>query len=78
MPLLTQEQRLVRISGKRTSSQRTIFLDLVNNPQDYKGYIVYITAIDDDEKYAPFEEPKKFYFNEDGEWQTSDFFDGYL
>jgi len=35
---------------------------------------VYLTEIDSDEKYDPFEEPKKFYFNEGGKWQSADFF----
>lgn len=68
-------QRLLKVSGKKTSSNRALFLDLINNPQNYKGYIVYITDIDWDEKYVPFEEPKKFYFNEGGIWQSSDFID---
>lgn len=66
-------EKLLKVSGKRTSANRALFLDLVNNAQKYKGYIVYITEIDWDEKYVPFEEPKKFYFNEGGNWQSSDF-----
>ena len=66
---------LLKVSGQRTSANRALFLDLLNNSQNYKGYIVYITEIDSDEKYTPFEEPRKFYFNEGGQWQTSDFVD---
>jgi hypothetical protein len=64
--------RFMLISGKRTSSNREIFLELSSNPAKYRGYIVYITEVDDDELYFPFEEPRKFYFNEGGEWQSSD------
>lgn len=80
MALLTQQQRLIRISGRASSSQRAIFFDLINNPDEYKGYIVYISEVDDcePEKYAPFKEAKKFYFNEDGQWQSSDFYKGHL
>ena len=56
-------EKFIRLSGKRTSTQRTLFLDMINNPDNYKGYVVYLTEIDSDEKYDPFEEPKKFYFN---------------
>lgn len=69
-----QFEKLLKVSGKRTSSNRAVFLDLVNNSQNYKGYIVYLTEIDSDEIFEPFTEPKKFYFNEGGFWQTSDFF----
>jgi hypothetical protein len=68
-----QYNRLLKISGKRTSSNRSLFFDLINNPQNYKGYIIYLTEVDEDELYTPFEEPKKFYFNEGGLWQNSDF-----
>lgn len=68
--------KFFKISGKRNSSQRNLFFDLINNKQNYKGYIIYLTEIDEDERYPPFEEPKKFYFNEGGQWQSSDFNNG--
>ena len=61
------------VSGKRTSSQRTMFLDMVNNPEKYKGYIVYLTEVDEDELYKPFEKFGTFYMNEGGSWQMTDF-----
>lgn len=64
----------MRISGKETSTQRSLFLDLVNNPQNYKGYIVYLTEIDNDQIYFPFDKAKKFYFNESGIWHESPFY----
>lgn len=62
------------VSGKRTSSQRAQFLDYVNNGQDYEGCIIYLTEIDGDEIYQPFDQIDKFYFNEDGFWYVSQFF----
>lgn len=72
MTSLTYE-RFRHISGKRTSSQRSLFLDMANNPQNYKGYIVYLKDIDDDEIYQPFDHAKTFYMNEGGTWQSADF-----
>ena len=66
---------IIKISGSRTSSQRTLFLDMVNSPQNYKGYIIYLTEIDLDEIYGVFDNPKKFYFNQLGTWHESNFFD---
>jgi len=62
------------VSGRRTSSQRSQFLDYVNNPQDYEGCIIYLTEIDPDETYGEFDQADKFYFNEDGIWYVSQFF----
>lgn len=62
------------ISGRRTSSQRSQFLDYVNNPLDYEGCIVYLTEIDADEIYDAFDQEDKFYFNENGVWYVSQFF----
>jgi hypothetical protein len=61
------------MSGKRTSQNRTLFLDMVNNPDKYKGYIVYLKDIDEDEIYEPFDHAKTFYMNEGGEWHSADF-----
>ena len=65
--------KLRHISGKRESSQRALFLDMVNNPNNYKGYIVYLKDIDEDEIYEPFDHAKTFYMNEGGLWQSADF-----
>lgn len=69
------EINIFKVSGSRTSSQRAFFLDLVNNPQNYKGYIIYLTEIDLDEIYGVFDNPKKFYFNQAGTWYESNFYD---
>ena len=68
------EGKIQLISGRRTSSQRSQFLDYVNNPQKYEGCVVYLTEIDEDEIYGEFDQPDKFYFNEDGIWYVSQFF----
>lgn len=68
------EGKIQLISGKRTSSQRSQFLDYYNNPQNYEGCILYLTEIDEDEIYGDFDQPDKFYFNEDGAWYVSQFF----
>lgn len=62
------------ISGKRTSSQRSQFLDYVNNPSLYIGCIIYLTEIDNDEILGVFNKTNKFYFNENGIWFESPFF----
>jgi hypothetical protein len=69
------EINILKISGRRTSTQRAQFLDLVNNPENYKGHIIYLTEIDLDEIYGVFDNPKKFYFNQNGTWHESNFFD---
>lgn len=62
------------ISGKRDWKKRELFLDMVNNPEKYKGFIVYLKEVDEDELYDPFVSVKKYYFNEGGIWQTGDMF----
>lgn len=68
------EGKIQVVSGKRTSSERSKFLDYYNNPQNYEGCIIYLTDIDEDETYGDFDQPDKFYFNEDGFWYVSQFF----
>lgn len=68
------EGKIQLISGKRTSSQRSQFLDYVNNPQNYEGCVIYLTEIDEDEILGDFDQIDKFYFNEDGVWHVSQFF----
>lgn len=61
------------MSGKRDSINRLLFLDMVNNPQNYKAYIIYLKDLDEDEIYSPFDHAKVFYMNEGGVWQSTDF-----
>jgi hypothetical protein len=65
--------RFKHMSGKRDSPDRLLFLDMVENPHNYKAYIVYLKEIDEDEILEPFDEAKTFYINEDGAWHTTDF-----
>lgn len=74
MPSITYE-RFIHISGKRTSPQRDLFLDMINNPENYKGYIVYLKDLDEDEIYSPLDQAKTFFMNEGGNWQSADFYD---
>jgi len=59
------------------SSDLTFFIDLIDNPQNYKGSVVYIRRLEQvpnrNEWPDPFLFPNKFYFNEDGEWFESPF-----
>ena len=65
--------RFKHISGKRDNPDRLLFLDMAENPHNYKAYIVYLKEIDEDEIHQPFDEAKTFYINEHGEWHTTDF-----
>lgn len=63
-----------------TSADLSLFLDMIDNPQNYKGRTLYVKRLD---KIAgsgnwpdPFLFPNKFYFNEDGEWFESPFVKG--
>jgi len=44
----------------------------INNPNGYKGEIVYIREVGAT-LYPPFDQTKKFYFNENGAWFVSPF-----
>lgn len=59
------------------SNDLAFFIDLVDNPQFYKGVVVYIKILEQvagrDPWPDPFLFPNKFYFNEDGEWFESPF-----
>lgn len=68
------EGKIQLVSGKRTSAQRAQFLDYVYNPQKYEGCIIYLTEIDEDEILGYFDNPDKFYFNEQGVWYESTFY----
>lgn len=49
------------------------FLDLLENPCNYRGRVVYLTAIGPTPRPDPFLWPDKFYFNEGCEWYESPF-----
>lgn len=59
------------------SSQIDLFQDMIDNPQNYKGRVIYIKQLQQIEGYAEWPDPflweNKFYFNENGEWFESPF-----
>lgn len=55
------------------SSQLSDFLDLIENPCDYRGKVVYLTSIGPTPRPDPFLWADKFYFNEGCEWHESPF-----
>lgn len=59
------------------SSDLALFIDLVDNPGNYKGSVIYVRRLEQVENRNewpdPFLFPNKFYFNEDGEWFESPF-----
>ena len=61
-----------KISAANNSSELFQFIDYNENPQNYKGCIVFITALGDFQP-SPFEMANKFYYNENGVWYTSPF-----
>lgn len=61
-----------KISAANNSSELFQFIDYNENPQNYKGCIVFITALGDFQP-PPFQMANKFYYNENGVWYTSPF-----
>jgi hypothetical protein len=67
------------IDASDGSAQLDLFLDLIDNPCNYKGRVVYITALGPTPRPDPFVFANKFYFNENCEWFESPFaFSGML
>lgn len=61
-----------KINAANNSPDLAQFIDYNENPQNYKGCVIYLTALGDYSP-APFDIPNKFYYNEDGLWYTSPF-----
>jgi hypothetical protein len=61
-----------KISAANNSSELFQFIDYNENPQNYIGCIVFITALGDFQP-PPFQMANKFYYNENGVWYTSPF-----
>lgn len=61
------------IDASDTSKDLALFLDMIANPNLYKGRLIYITAIGPTVRPDPFFFAQKFYFNEDGSWFESPF-----
>lgn len=63
---------IAKLSAADDSPQLVQFIDYVENPQNYKGCIIYLTALGSYHP-NPFDLPNKFYYNEDGQWFASPF-----
>lgn len=61
------------IDARDNSEDYNFFLDLIANPCNYNGKIVYITQIGPTQHPDPFLFAQKFYFNENCEWFESPF-----
>lgn len=60
------------LSAKDTSSDFPTVQDMINNPTNYSGCVVYITEVGTT-LYPPFDRADKLYFNEGGVWFASPF-----
>ena len=63
------------LSASDTSSDFSTISNMINNPLNFVGCIVYIRQVGST-LYPPFEQVNKFYFNEGGTWFESPFFLG--
>ena len=61
------------IDASDESEELPLFLDMLDNPCNYKGAVVYLTAVGPTSRPDPFLWPDKFYFNEGCEWFESPF-----
>lgn len=52
------------------------FISMAQNPSSFVGRIIYLTTLGST-IYSPFEQPGKFYFNENGVWTESSFFQNF-
>lgn len=64
---------IITINASDNSVELDRFLDLINNPCNYKGRVVYLTAVGPTERPDPFLWANKFYFNEGCAWHESPF-----
>lgn len=53
------------------SEDLPLFLDMIENAQNYRGVILYLTDVGPTERPDPFLWKDKFYFNEGSEWFES-------
>lgn len=61
------------IDASDDSPQLPVFQDLLDNPCNYKGRVVYLTNVGPTPRPDPFLWADKFYFNEGCEWYESPF-----
>jgi hypothetical protein len=64
---------IIVINARDDSPELSVFLDLIQNPCNYKGRVVYLTEIGPTKRPDPFLWSDKFYFNEGCEWHESPF-----
>lgn len=64
------------LDARDDSPQLPAFLDLLDNPCNYRGKVVYLTAIGPTPRPDPFLWADKFYFNEGCDWHESPFMVG--
>lgn len=63
----------IKIVGGDDSS----FIDMYTNPANYVGQVIYLTTISSTNVVEPFDQPGKFYFNENGVWIVSSLFQNF-
>lgn len=61
------------IDASDNSPYLYLFLDMIDNPCNYRGKVIYLTAIGPTPRPDPFLWIDKFYFNEGCEWHESPF-----
>lgn len=64
---------ILTLNARDDSPELSQFLDLIENPCNYKGKVVYLTEIGPTKRPDPFLWADKFYFNEGCEWHESPF-----
>jgi len=64
--------KILRLSAHENSSDYAQVRNLILFPNNFKGYIVYITNLASTPE-LPFDQANKFYVNEGGEWHVSPF-----
>jgi len=69
----TTSKGILQIDASDGSPDLGRFLDLLENPCNYRGRVVYLTAIGPTQRPDPFLWADKFYFNEGCEWHESPF-----
>lgn len=66
--------KILKLSANENSPDYAQVQNLLRFPDNFKGYIVYITDLASTPE-APFDQANKFYVNEGGEWHVSPFFE---
>ena len=64
---------ILEIDASDDSPELDKFLDILENPCNYRGKVVYLTDVGPTPRPDPFLWADKFYFNEGCEWHESPF-----